>query len=309
MFGCAGPPYVWGMTNPASELSKALASAVEGAENSVVRVDGGRRRSGSGTVYSDDGLIVTALHLLDREEGIEVCDGTATVAAALAGADPGLDLAVLRAEKSVGKTARFGPEGELRRGALALSVSRPGRSARAALGVVSSLAGSWRGPRGSRLEHYVELSLPLETGFSGSLIVDAAGRGVGVGIGGILRATPLVLTQATLERTVGSILAHGRVRRAYLGGSFQPVRLPATVADRAGQRAALIVLGLEPGGPSEQAGLQLGDVVLQAAGARLSSLEELFGALEEERIDQPLELLLLRGGNETRLTVTPKARP
>jgi S1-C subfamily serine protease len=296
------------MTNPAIELSTALAQAVERAEPSVVRVDGGRRRSGSGTVYAD-GLIVTALHLLDSEQELEVSGGTESVAASLAGADPGLDLAVLRTEKPVGKAASFVSEAELRLGALALAVSRPGRSARATLGVVRALAGSWRGPRGSRLDHYLELGLPLETGFSGSLIVDAAGQGIGVGIGGILRATPLVLTRSTLERTVSSILAHGGVRRAYLGGSFQPVRLPAAAAERLGQRAALIVLGLEPGGPAEQAGLALGDVVLQAAASKLSSLDELFAALDEERIDQPLELLLLRGGSEMSLSVTPKARP
>jgi len=296
------------MKSPAVELSRALASAAESAEESVVRVDGARRRSGSGTVYAE-GLIVTALHLLDREEGIELSGGAESVAASLAGADPGLDLAVLRAEKPVGKPATLGSESDLRRGALMLSVSRPGRSARVALGVVSALGDGWRGPRGSRLEPYVELSLPLQTGFSGSLIVDAAGQGVGVGIGGIVRGTPLVLTRATLERTVASILAHGRVRRAYLGGSFQPVRLPAVLAEQSGQRTALIVLGLEPGGPAEQAGLALGDVVLQAAGTKLSSLDDLFGVLEEERIDQPLELSLLRGGKPTTLTVTAKARP
>jgi S1-C subfamily serine protease len=297
------------MTNPASELSQALASVVEAAEPSVVRVDGGRRRSGSGTVYGSDGAIVTALHLLDREEDIQVSDGVETVSAALVGADPGLDLAVLRAERALGKAAAFAASGELRRGELVLSVSRPGRGARAALGVVSALAGEWRAARGAKVDQYVELSLPLGRGFSGSLIVDAAGRALGVGSGGLVRATPLVLTQATLERTVGAILKHGRVRRAYLGGSFQPVRLPAALAERSGQRGALILLGLEPGGPSELAGLALGDVVLAAGGTKLSSIDELFAVLEEERIDQPLELQLLRGGSEQTITITPRARP
>lgn len=297
------------MSNPAQELSRALASAFEAAEASVVRVDGSRRRSSSGTVYSSDGLIVTALHTLDREEGIEIFDGNASVPASLVGADPGIDLAVLRAEKPVGKAAGLAPESELRRGQLALSVSRPGRGGRAALGVVSALGGEWRAPRGSRLDHYVELSLPLQHGFSGSLIVDAGGQGMGVGVAGIQRGTPLVLTRATLERTVGSILAHGRVRRAYLGGNFQPVRLPAALSERTGQKGALILLGLEPGGPAEQAGLVLGDVVLSAAGARLSSVDDLFAVLQEERIDQPLELGLLRGGAEQSVSVTPRARP
>ncbi len=296
------------MANVAQEFSQALSAAFEQAEGSVVRVDGGRRRGASGAVYSADGLIVTALHAIEREEGIEVFDGKASVGAALVGADPGTDLAVLRSEKPVGKPVSLVSEKELARGQLALAVSRPGKGARAALGVISALAGEFRGPRGSRIDHYLELSLPLGAGFSGSVVVDAQGRAIGVGMAGILRATPLVLTRATLERAVGSIAVHGRVRRAYLGVSFQPVRLPSAVADRSAQRAALIVVGLEPNGAGEQAGLLLGDVVLEAAGAKLTSLEDLFAVLDEERIDKPLSLKLLRAGSDHALDVVPRAR-
>ncbi len=297
------------MANAALEFSQALSAAFEQAEGSVVRVDGGRRRSASGTVYSADGLVVTALHGIEREEGIEVFDGKESVPATLVGADPGMDLAVLRTEKPVGKPVALVAEQELARGQLVLSLSRPGKGARAALGVISALAKEFRGPRGTRIDHYLELSLPLAPGFSGGVVIDPQGRAVGVGMAGILRATPLVLTRATLERAVGSIAVHGRVRRAYLGVSFQPVRLPAALIDRTGQRAGLIVVGLEPGGAGESAGLLLGDVALEAAGARLTGLEELFSVLDEERIDKPLPLKLLRAGSEQSLEVVPRARP
>jgi S1-C subfamily serine protease len=297
------------MSQSVIELSDALADAAVRAESSVVRVDGGRRRSLSGTVFSEDGVIVTALHGLEREEGIEVFDGAERVSASWVGAEPALDLAVLRAERKLGKVPEFVADNELRRGQLALSVSRPGKSPRVALGVVSGLAGEWRAPRGAKVARYVELGLPIEAGFSGGLAIDVRGRAIGVGMAGILRATALVLTRETLERVVGSLLEHGRVQRAYLGVSTQPVRLPATLAEKTGQRVALLVAGLEPGGPAEQAGIGLGDVLFEASGARLASLEELFGVLEPERIDQPLALRLLRGGIEQTLTVTLKARP
>ncbi|HEV8246765.1 MAG TPA: S1C family serine protease [Polyangiaceae bacterium] len=297
------------MSNVAVEFSRALSSAFEQAEGSVLRVDGGRRRSASGTVYSADGLVVTALHAIEREEGIEVFDGKESVGATLVGADPGTDLALLRAERPLGKPASFADEAEFARGQLALAISRPGRSARAALAVISALGGEWRGPRGSRVERYLQLSLPLEPGYSGGLVIDAQGRALGVGMAGILRATPLVLTRTTLERVASAIAQHGRVRRGYLGANFQPVRLPAALAEQSGQRAGLLIAGLEPGGPAEQAGVLLGDVVLEAGGARLSSLDELFAALEEERIDKPLALRLSRAGNDKTLDVVPRARP
>jgi S1-C subfamily serine protease len=297
------------MAESVIELSDALAGAVERAEVSVVRVDGGRRRPSSGTVFTDDGVIVTALHGLEREEGIEIFDGTSRLAASWVGAEPALDLAVLRAERPVGKVPEFASEGELRRGQLALSVSRPGRTPRVALGVISGLSGEWRAPRGAKVSRYVELGLPIEAGFSGGLAMDPRGRALGVGMAGILRATALVLTRQTLERVVGSLLEHGRVQRAYLGVSSQPVRLPAALAEKTGQRVALLVAGVEPGGPAEQAGIGLGDVLFEASGARLTSIEDLFGVLEPERIDQPLSLRVLRAGVEQAITVTPQARP
>jgi S1-C subfamily serine protease len=60
------------MNNLALDFSSALADAVERALPSVVRIDAGRRRPASGLVWSADGLIVTAAHVLEREEGIDV---------------------------------------------------------------------------------------------------------------------------------------------------------------------------------------------------------------------------------------------
>jgi S1-C subfamily serine protease len=297
------------MSQSVIEFSEALANAVERAEPSVVRVDGGRRRSLSGTVFSADGVIVTALHGIEREEGIEVFDGRERVSTSWVGAEPALDLAVLRAERPVGKVPEFAPESELRRGQLSLSVSRPGRTPRVALGVISGLSGEWRAPRGAKVSRYVELGLPIEPGFSGGLAIDPRGRAIGVGMAGILRATALVLTRGTLERVVASLLEHGRVQRAYLGVSSHPVRLPQALAEQTGQRFALLVAGVEPGGPAEQAGVGLGDVLVSAAGTRLESLEDLFGVLEPEQIDRALSLRVFRAGVEHSITVTPKARP
>src|SRR5947209_3087172 len=80
-------------------LSNDLAAAVEKAAGYTVQVDARRRQPASGIVWSADGIVVTADHVLEREEDISVrlADGR-KVAATIVGRDPSTDIAVLRAE-------------------------------------------------------------------------------------------------------------------------------------------------------------------------------------------------------------------
>src|SRR3954468_17354996 len=87
------------MNNPAQAFSDALADAVERVSPSVVRVETGRRRPASGIAWSSDGLVVTAAHCLEREEGLEIqLESGELRPATLVGADLASDIALLRTE-------------------------------------------------------------------------------------------------------------------------------------------------------------------------------------------------------------------
>jgi S1-C subfamily serine protease len=133
-------------------LSDGMAEAVEKVSESVVRVNGRRRRPASGVVYARN-AVLTASHVLEREEDLSVvtADGR-TLPAQFVGRDPSSDLAVLSVE-GLDVEAAAPAEGEPRIGQLALAVGSPGRGegSRASLGVVSSVGGpmrTWRGPLG-----------------------------------------------------------------------------------------------------------------------------------------------------------------
>src|SRR5512136_1705680 len=113
------------MSELLSKLSNEMASVVEDAGQSVVRVMARRRLPASGVVWSADGVVVTAHHVIERDENIEVGlpDGR-TVAAALAGRDPTTDLAVLRAEASGLKAPKWAEPNDLRVGHLVLAIGR-----------------------------------------------------------------------------------------------------------------------------------------------------------------------------------------
>src|SRR5581483_4926472 len=180
--------------NFAIALSESFASIVETAARSVVRIEAGRRWPASGAVWSTDGTIVTTSHSVEDDEDIEVGfqDGT-TLPATLVGRDHGTDLAILKvAATGLARPAWLEPDG-LKVGHLVLAVSRPGRTARASHGVVSALADSWRTPAGGKLDRYIESDVALRPGFSGSLLVDASGRVLGLNTSGLLRGQSIVV--------------------------------------------------------------------------------------------------------------------
>ena len=289
------------------DLSEGLAAIVEKAAGAVVRVDGGRRASGSGVAWSAD-AIVTASHRLDGEDEAEVglASGDAAPAQVL-GRDPTTDLAVLRV-KGGGLAPPEWSDAPLRVGQLALALTRPGRGPKASLGLVSRLGDAFRTHAGGKLDRWVELDVGLHTGFSGGLVLDLAGRAVGLATAGLVRGTPLVVPPATLRRVVKAILAHGGVRRGYLGVASFPVRLPPALEAAAGQRSGLLLTAIEEDSPAARAGLSIGDVLLALDGSAVGHMGDLLPVLEEDRIGDVVVARVARAGAVQELKLTIGAR-
>lgn len=290
-----------------ASLSDELANAVERAGAAVVTVDARRRHPASGIVWSSDGLIITANHVVERDEEIEVGlpDGR-RVAATLAGRDPGSDLALLRIEAS-GLTPMARASAEPRTGHLALAIGRPGPSGpMASLGIVSAVGGPMRFRGGHAIERYIRADVAMLPGFSGGPLIDAAGGLIGLNSSTLGHAGQLTLPADIIDASVATLLQHGRVRRGYLGIGAQAVRLPDALVQSAanGQEQGLLVVSVEPGGPAEQAGLLLGDVLLAVDGEPVAQVEQLQERLTGERVGKAVPVRLLRGGEPREISVT-----
>src|SRR5687767_14991201 len=155
-----------------NELSSALAGNVESLNPSIVRVDARRRLPATGVVWSEDGVIVTANHVVSRDEGIEITLANGeTVSATLVGRDPSTDIAVLRASAKL-SAPKWANMEAVRVGHLVLALGRPGKSVQATLGVISALGSAWRTPMGGKLSHYLQTDVVMYPGFSGGPLVD-----------------------------------------------------------------------------------------------------------------------------------------
>lgn len=293
------------MTQLLAELSDVLAGTVERGSTGVVRVEGRNRMPASGIIWSSDGIIVTAHHVLEQEDNIKVGlpDGQ-TEPATLVGRDPTTDLAVLRIQATdLVPPTWVEPDG-LRVGNLVLALGRPGNNIRATLGIVSALGRSWRTPTGGSLDRYLQTDLTMYPGFSGGPLVDAEGQIVGVNSSALLRGTTLTIPTPTVQRVVETLMTHGRIRRGYLGVGAQPIQLPQGIARKLGQETGLILVSVEPDSPAEKANLFLGDTLVSIAGQPVRQLDDLLGSLSEDRVGTAVPVQILRGGEVRELSVT-----
>jgi serine protease DegQ len=290
----------------AQTLSDTLSSAVETASASVVRVEG-RCALASGLVWTADGVVVTAWHAIAHSESLTVTtnDGR-TARAVLVGKDAGSDVAVLRTELTGLSVPTWNDGKGLKVGHLALPVGRPGRSARAALGMIAAVGDGFRTSSGTRFEKYIEVDGNLPRGFSGGPLVDVHGHVLGLNTAALVRGGTTVPTQ-TLTRVVQHVLERGHVGPGYLGVSVYPTHLPAAIADTAGTSHAVVVVGVEGNGPAARGGILVGDVIVSVEGNRTEGPADLLYALEG-RADAVVVLKILRGGEAKDISVTAVAR-
>jgi S1-C subfamily serine protease len=292
------------MANVLSELSEALAQTVESAGPGIVRVEGRRRLPASGILWSADGIVVTANHVVKQDSNIGVgLPDSQTVQAELVGRDPSTDLAVLKVEAN-GLSPATRAVDSLQVGHMVLALGRPGRTVQATLGIISALGDSWRTNMGGQIDRYLQTDVVMYPGFSGGPLVSAGGEVLGLNTSALLRGVSLTVPAATLERVVSALVTHGRLRRGYLGVSTQPVRLPAAVKQELDQETGLLVVSVEPDSPADKAGLVMGDAIVGLGEAIVRHHDDLLAQLSGEQVGQKTPIKIVRGGEVRNLNVT-----
>jgi len=289
-----------------TDLSNALAGAVERAAGSVFAVHGRPRVPSTGVQWRA-GLIVTANHTVepDRDVTLTAPDGR-TLSARVAGRDPGLDIAVLRSDVDGIPAADVGDDHDLRIGHLVLAL---GAGPRASAGIVSAL--DIRGGRQPGAGEILAVDLTLYPGFSGGPLIDVLGRVVGITTSGVSRHLQCAVRAAAVTRLAEHVVRGGKIPRAYLGVGTQPVVLPDHLRERLSlaQRTAVIVVNVTPDSPAAAAGLVIGDVIVAIAGHAITEPGDLPAVLQPDRVGKAVTMSILRGGEPRELQVTVGERP
>jgi S1-C subfamily serine protease len=300
--------------------STAVVSAVELVGPSVVKIDvalpsrRGRQRegSGSGLVFTPDGLILTNCHVVEGASRVDLtfADG-ARLEASIVGVDPDTDLAVVRAHGLGLPWRPLGDSSRLKPGQVVIAIGSPyGFQHTVTAGVVSALGRSLRARSGRLIEQLVQTDAALNPGNSGGPLVTSRGEVVGVntavilGVQGISFAVPI----NTARRIVGLLIRDGCVRRSVIGIAGQDVPLPRHLVRQHGlsQQHGVGILQVIEGGAAQQAGARPQDLIVEFAGTRVESVDDLHRLLTEDRIGAPQLLSVLRAGERRMLIVVPR---
>ena len=295
-----------------AKFSDDLATAAMQSGESVITVFG-RRRTPSSGIHWRAGIVVTADHTIQREQDISVVlPSKKRVEAKLAGRDPGTDLAVLKLDGGNAQVPAFDDPTKLKLAnfVLALGRTRAGDLV-ASSGIIGGIGGEWRTWRGGRVDQSIRLALELYPGFSGGPLASAEGKVLGVNTSGLGRGRPITIPVATVNRTVDELLEKGYVARPYLGIAMQPVTIPESLAGKlkSSPSGGLMVLHVEASGPADNAGIVLGDVIVELEGNPALDIENIRELLASAKIGDSLLATVLRAGAPVELSVKLAERP
>jgi len=296
--------------------SVAVTGAVDAVGPAVVKIDAGRG-SGSGVLFTPDGLILTNCHVVDGARAISVmtADGRATPGEPV-GVDADTDLAVVRIDASSGPPlpwATLGDSRAVRVGQIAIAIGNPfGFHHSVTAGVVSALGRSLRSRSGRLMDDVIQTDASLNPGNSGGPLVTTRGVVIGINTAMILPAQGLCFAIAsnTARYVAARLIRDGRLRRSFIGLAGQTTPVPRAVAraNHLAVTAGVLVLSVEPDSPATVAGLRDGDVVLAFADEPVTGVDDLHRLLTDQRIGMPASVSILRRGVRRQLTIVPREK-
>ena len=278
------------------------------------RVRGGRRAVGGGSavVITPDGFMLTSAHVVSRgtQSGLAAFVDGREVDFSVVGTDPLSDLAVLRAGARDLPPATLGDADRLRVGQLVVAIGNPhGFAGSVTAGVISALGRSL--PTQSRsvtriVENVIQTDAALNPGNSGGALADGRGRVVGINtaVAGVGLGLAVPIDLAT-RRIVGTLMTHGRVRRAYLGIVGGPRPLPPRLAAELGRRTCVEVVEVVDSGPAARGGLRPEDLIVSVEGVPVEGVDDLQRLMVAELIERPVRVGAVRQGREVSLELVP----
>jgi S1-C subfamily serine protease len=278
-------------------------------------VPGGRGGTGSGFVFTPDGLVLTNSHVVHKAGSITVTltDGRRSQAE-LVGEDPHTDLAVLRIGASNLVAASLGDSRLVRVGQLVVAIGNPyGFQCTVTTGVVSALGRSLRARTGRLMDEIIQTDAALNPGNSGGPLVDSRGQVIGVNTAVILPAQGIcfAISSNTVQYVAASLIKDGRVRRSWVGVAGQNTPIPRALARAHGLQTefGVLVMGLEPNSPAALAGVKDGDIIVAFDERPVEGIDAFHRLLTDRLIGTPSPLAVIRGGERRTLRIVPQELP
>jgi S1-C subfamily serine protease len=287
------------------ELENATVEVAERVGPAVVGIGAGWGL-GSGVVVADGVVLTNAHNVSDPGVSLIFADGR-TVDGQVSGHDIDGDLAVIAVD-TAGVTPVEWARSPTRVGASVFAVANPGgRGLRVTLGTVAAVGRTFRGPRGRKVTGTIEHTAPMVKGSSGGPLLDSSGRLVGLNTNrlgeGFYAALP---ADEDLRRRVDALGRGESPVRPHLGVGLVPGRAARQIRRAAGlpDRDGILIQEVEDASAAANAGLRRGDLIFEASGSPVASIDDLYQAVDGLGVRDALALRVVRGAEELSVSVT-----
>lgn len=302
--------------------SQMIINAVGQIKNAVVKIDvfktvKGRLRtagSGSGFVFSSDGLVFTNSHVVkDAEKIMVTLLNENEIEAQVVGTDPDTDLAILKVYANGFSVARLGDSQTLEIGQFVIAIGNPyGYQHTVTTGVVSALGRSLHTQNGRLVDNVIQTDAALNPGNSGGPLITTNAEVVGVNTAIIQGAQGLsfAVDINTAKTIAQQIIKDGKVFKAYLGIAMQEVPLNEKIIRhyRLSNQKGLFVVNMEENSPASRSQLQAGDIIISFNGKQVQSTHDVFKELMRREILTMTDISVIRHTELIHFSIAPSER-
>ena len=288
------------------EIQASIRQLADGAGSSVVGI-GQRWGAGSGIVLGE-GRVLTNAHNVRGDQVAVTFAGGRTAEGSVAGHDIDGDLAVIAVDTGGAPALPWASGASAEIGIPVFALANPGgRGLRVTFGFVSGIERTFRGPRGRRITGSIEHTAPLLPGSSGGPVLDAAGQLLGINTNRLGEGFYLAIPADEALRGRADALARGETAAPpQLGIAIAPGHVARRMRRAVGLPDAegLLIHEVTEASPAARAGLAPGDLIVSAAGRPVTTIDDLFDALQAAS-GGAVELNVVRGTDERTIQVVP----
>lgn len=276
--------------------------------------------SGSGFIIDEQGHIVTNDHVVAGSQQLQViyADGSRHDAK-LIGGDSISDLAVIQVSDPVPGTIPLGNSDDLQPGQTVLAIGSPLRTFTNTVtqGIVSALGRNLPEQSGGpELVGLIQHDAPINPGNSGGPLVNLAGQVVGVNTLGIpveqgvpVQGIFFAIPVNTVKEIASELIATGHIVYPYLGVGVQELTPDLAAINNLRANHGAFVTQVQQGGPSAQAGIKMGDIILAIGGQTIDQNHPLTEVLFQHKPGDTVQVKIQRGNQQQTVSVTLGQRP
>jgi S1-C subfamily serine protease len=303
-------------------FSQMIIDAVAKVKNAVVKIDVykkdkgklARAGSGSGFIFSSDGLIFTNCHVVNKADKIMVSLlNENEIEATLIGQDPDTDLAVLKIFTDGYSVSKLGDASQLQIGQFVIAIGNPlGYQHTVTTGVVSALGRTLRSQNGMLVDNVIQSDAALNPGNSGGPLISTDGEVVGVNTAIIQGANGLSFSVDinTAKEVASQLIQTGKVFKAYLGFQLQEVPINNKIKRHyhLPNEKALFVVGIEKDSPASRSQIKEGDMIVSFNNRPVNTLNQLFKELTKKEILSMIDVAVIRHTEMLEVSIFPTQR-